>query len=340
MDISMTMMTTRTSSTPNTMYTEDNEDDGNLNVTGTLGMTWTPVVDPAVSLPDQNLGDDHDAMACMICWTKNASDNDSISQKTVANNNEDTNKISFKVLPCGHTGCHRCLKGWIEQCEMNGHDVATCPTCRQLIRQDVAQQILGGRSYQRIWQHPTVIDEDMFVPDEFTQDWLDADENDTHQCTNCGMYTIRDDDADNEDTAALAACGLCGHVYCWNCQRDYDDCDDHDDFYDGHDHYEFYDPKSQIAFPTSDLDKFPIATREDVQNPDTMDVFVAHRQTAIDAYQRDRYEQIEPANYVFITSVFDEWTESADYVFLTSLFDECTEPADYVVLTSLFSSIS
>eukprot|EP00529_Nitzschia_sp_RCC80_P031487 CAMPEP_0113485884 /NCGR_PEP_ID=MMETSP0014_2-20120614/24712_1 /TAXON_ID=2857 /ORGANISM="Nitzschia sp." /LENGTH=355 /DNA_ID=CAMNT_0000379541 /DNA_START=136 /DNA_END=1200 /DNA_ORIENTATION=+ /assembly_acc=CAM_ASM_000159 len=285
---------------------------------------------------DADVDDDENSVttACMICWAKNPSDDQSTTQQKHQDDGTeggDTNKnLSFKTLTCGHSGCHGCVKGWIERCEKNGCDVATCPHCRQSITENEAHQILGGRPYQRISQNPAINTEEenlVFVPDDLTQDWLDT--NDTYQCTNCGMYTIRD--YDDDDPAPLAACGLCGHIYCWVCKQDYEECDDDiDDYDDGHDHEEFYDPTSQIVFPTRDAKIFPIATQDDIQEDGgNMENFLARRKAAIDSYQRDRYEQIEPANYVFLTSVFDEYTESADYVFLTSVFNECTEPADY-----------
>mmetsp|Transcript_61025 Transcript_61025/g.149411 ORF Transcript_61025/g.149411 Transcript_61025/m.149411 type:complete len:352 (+) Transcript_61025:109-1164(+) len=293
---------------------------------------------------DVDVDDDEDSVttACMICWAKNPLDDQDTTQQTHhddAAESGDTNKHpSFKTLTCGHSGCHGCVKGWIERCEKNGLDVATCPHCRQSISGKDTREILGGRPYQRISQNPAFNTEEeniVFVPDDLTQDWLDT--NDTHQCTNCGMYTIRD--YDDDDPAPLAACGLCGRIYCWVCEQDYEECEDDPDSYDdGHDHEEFYDPTSQIVFPTRDANTFPIATQDDIQEDgENMESFLARRKAAIDSYQRDRYEQIEPANYVFLTSVFDEYTESADYVFLTSVFNECTEPADYVRQISLFS---
>ena len=294
---------------------------------------------------DGNDDEDSVTMVCMICWAydkKISEDQDTNHQAQyddVAEGGDNGKKLLFRTLTCGHSGCHGCIKEWIERCESCGLDLATCPHCRQPITESDVHAFLGGRPYQRISQDPATNTDEanlVLVPDDLTQDWLDT--NDTHQCTNCGMYTIRDD-ADEADQVPLAACGLCGHIYCWVCQQDYEDCDDDDDDYydDGHDHDEFYDPKSQILFPTRDANKFPIAAQDDIQGGgDRMENFLARREAAIDSYQRDRYEQIEPASYVFLTSVFDECTESAGYVFLTSVFDECTEPADYIRQPSLF----
>ena len=295
-----------------------------------------------------DVNDDEDSvMVCMICWAHNkktSEDQDTTDQAQdddKAEGGATDKKLLFTTLTCGHSGCHGCIKEWIERCESCGHDLATCPHCRQAITDSDVHDILGGRPYQRISQNPATNTEEanlVLVPDDLTQDWLDM--NDTHQCTNCGMYTIRDEEGE-ADQVPLAACGLCGHIYCWVCQQDYEDCDDHhddyDDYGDGHDHEEFYDPTSQIVFPTREANKFPIAAQDEIQEGgDRMENFLARREAAINSYQRDRYERIEPASYVFLTSVFDECTESAEYVFLTSVFDECTEPADYVRQSFLF----
>jgi hypothetical protein len=273
------------------------------------------------STSTDNNNDDGNTMTCMVCWTVGASAAATTSSSS-NNNNNDINKRSFVTLPCNHSGCYDCIKGWIERCELNGLDVSTCPQCRMCIDDDVAYEILGGRTYTRVSQAPQTV-EDALLVDDLTQDWLDAPQNDTHQCTNCGMYTIREDDDPDDPPPPLVACGFCGHIYCWTCNEDINGNDDDASYYndDTHDHTEFFDPTTQIMFLTTDANKFPVATYDDLQNDDMMENFKDRRQTAINTYQRNRYERTEPAGYVFLTSLFDECTEPAEYVFLTSLFD-------------------
>ncbi|CAB9513861.1 expressed unknown protein [Seminavis robusta] len=277
------------------------------------------------TLPDSE-DDDDESMTCMVCWEQTANDSTTTpATTTTATTAATSSSKTLLTLPCNHGACHSCITNWIERCEGNGHDEATCPHCRQEIHPDAIAEIMG-RPYERVSQKLTP--EDAAIVDDFTQTWLD--DNEARECSNCGMWSVREGD----DSLQATAC-LCGYIYCWNCEDEAEDC--------GCDHHEYYDYLTDDCYQMSDASDYPVATEEDLQD---FQAFMQRRKAVIcgddeneadsDEEQEKQKVQEEPAEYVFLVSVFDECTEPAEYVFLASIFDECTEAADYVFVVSIF----
>jgi len=152
---------------------------------------------------------------------------------------ETNNNTTAVVLTCGHEACRNCIKSWIERCEQNGLDEATCPHCRQVVDRVIIQNILG-RSYARA-SKIDMVDE---LGEEFTQTWL----NNNRECTNCGMWILREPEEADENRAT--AC-ICGYIYCWTCDCSAEDCECG--------HSEFYDMATDMHIPMEHASRFPMA---------------------------------------------------------------------------------
>lgn len=171
-------------------------------------------------------------------------------------------------LACGHEACRPCIQSWIERCEKEGHDNATCPHCRQVLD---TESILG-RPFQTHAQTATATD------DSFTQVWLQ--DHDAHQCSNCGVWMVQEEDEIGEGVAT--AC-VCGYIYCWTCKGGAEGCEC--------DHCEFYDQLTDTTLCMSVADRFPVAGPE--QFEESLSDFMEKRKEAIHKYERGDEEEDE-----------------------------------------------
>ena len=173
---------------------------------------------------------------------------------------------SLLGLSCGHDGCRACIQSWIERCEQDGHDHATCPHCRQILDTEA----LLGRPYQSSNNHNKTP-----VNDSFTQLWFQ--DNNAHPCSNCGMWMVQDEDEGYGEEVAIAC--VCGYIYCWTCHCGVEDCEC--------EHCEFYDQLTDMTLDMDVASRFPVAGPEDFQDSSLAAFMEERRQAIYDYSERD-----------------------------------------------------
>jgi hypothetical protein len=159
------------------------------------------------------------------------------------------------------------------------------------------QEILG-RPYKR---KPKAAGE--ALEDGLTRVWLQ--QNDSRQCSNCGIWMVRED---GDDTEAVMC--LCGWCYCWTCNEDGDDC--------GCDHAEFYDNLMDETVNVRDGREHLVATAEDL---DDFGAFLERREAVWVAKSEEETKPVpveEPAE-AYLVALFEEYTEEAEADFIPIL---------------------
>lgn len=226
-------------------------------------------------------------MTCIICWEEENDLAIAIDQQ----------QQQVMLQPCRHTACQQCIKDWIETCETNSRDEATCPHCRQVLCQkQVCREILD-RPYRPANRQTPAADDDWV--DDFTMTWLQ--ENGARTCPNCGAWMI------NEEESSEPEMCLCGFCYCWDCDDCALDCECN--------HHDVYDSLTDRNV-TIDRDNLLVATEEDRWD------FRAFLQRRLEAEQPSETFVEEPAEADFV-SIFDyEESAEADFVPITEWYEE------------------
>lgn len=197
-------------------------------------------------------------------------------------------------LTCGHVACRPCIESWIERCEQDGQENATCPHCRQTLD---TTALLGRPFCSAPKQSASAVD-------DFTRLWLQT--NNARACTNCGTWMIAEEDADD---GACTAC-VCGYIYCWHCQRGETEC--------SCDHVEFYDQLTDSLVELEAAHRFPVAGPEHFA--DSLANFMEERRAAIYRYQDGDFSDEEDHDEEVEEEEIHEEPAEADF---TPIFWDC-----------------